>query len=111
MDQLLLLTRFLVFVPFIFFEIRVLILYQEKMMSIIDTKALHRILSQPSIYGKSPDMKYILGSILGQGLLIVENQQHRQQRHIMVGITLPSLPLALIKCFRTPPSVFHRFEN
>ncbi|KAI0044004.1 cytochrome P450 [Auriscalpium vulgare] len=48
-----------------------------------DTKALSHILSQGSIYQKSPELRFILGELLGTGLLFVEGAKHKQQRRIM----------------------------
>ncbi|KAJ7500556.1 cytochrome P450 [Mycena galericulata] len=48
-----------------------------------DTKALHHILSRTDIYQKPPGARITLGSIVGPGVLVVENEQHKQQRKIM----------------------------
>ncbi|KAJ7494216.1 cytochrome P450 [Mycena galericulata] len=48
-----------------------------------DTKALHHILSKTDIYQKPPGARITLGSIVGPGVLVVENEQHKQQRKIM----------------------------
>ncbi|KAJ6462437.1 cytochrome P450 [Mycena sanguinolenta] len=48
-----------------------------------DTKAIHHILSNTHIYQKSEASRFGLGRVVGPGILVVENEQHRQQRKIM----------------------------
>ncbi|KAJ7259650.1 cytochrome P450 [Mycena rebaudengoi] len=48
-----------------------------------DTKALHHILSNNHVYQKSEISRYTLGRIVGPGILVVENDVHKQQRKIM----------------------------
>ncbi|KAI0049918.1 cytochrome P450 [Auriscalpium vulgare] len=40
-------------------------------------------LSQVSIYQKTPKLRFIIGELLGTGLLFVEGAKHKQQRRIM----------------------------
>lgn len=49
----------------------------------VDTRALNYILSHSNEYQKPALARYNLGEVLGEGLLIVEGEQHRQQRRIM----------------------------
>ncbi|OCH85826.1 cytochrome P450 [Obba rivulosa] len=44
-----------------------------------DSRALHHILTQPDIFGKSGRVS----PLLGKGLLAAEGEQHRNQRHVM----------------------------
>ncbi|KAJ7275767.1 cytochrome P450 [Mycena rebaudengoi] len=48
-----------------------------------DPKALHHILSNNHIYQKSAMSRYYLGRIVGPGILVVEGDDHKQQRKIM----------------------------
>ncbi|KII91550.1 hypothetical protein PLICRDRAFT_51689 [Plicaturopsis crispa FD-325 SS-3] len=67
----------------------------------MDTKALGHILSRTDIYQKSEPMKYDLGRILGAGLLIVEDDQHKLQRKIMNPAFGPAQVRALTEIFVT----------
>ncbi|PCH43025.1 cytochrome P450 [Wolfiporia cocos MD-104 SS10] len=49
----------------------------------MDTRALNHILSHSSIYQKPPMARYQLSQLLGKGVLVVEGEQHRQQRRIL----------------------------
>ncbi|KAJ7088821.1 cytochrome P450 [Mycena belliarum] len=49
----------------------------------IDTKALHHIITHTDIYEKPSETRYILGRLVGPGLLVVEGDVHKQQRKIM----------------------------
>ncbi|PVG01510.1 cytochrome P450 [Serendipita vermifera] len=49
----------------------------------IDPKAINHILTNAFIYKKPDQMRYTLGSFLGQGLLFSEGAQHKKQRRIM----------------------------
>ncbi|EMD37142.1 hypothetical protein CERSUDRAFT_115058 [Gelatoporia subvermispora B] len=46
---------------------------------ITDSRALHHILTQPDIFGKSGRVS----PLLGKGLLAAQGEQHRNQRHVM----------------------------
>ncbi|KAF8161951.1 cytochrome P450 [Mycena galopus ATCC 62051] len=48
-----------------------------------DTKALQHILTHTHIYQKSEASRFSLGRIVGPGILVVEGDQHKQQRKIM----------------------------
>ncbi|KAJ7023729.1 cytochrome P450 [Mycena alexandri] len=49
----------------------------------IDPKALNHVLSNAYTYQKSEISRYILGKIIGPGILLVEEDVHRKQRKIM----------------------------
>ncbi|KAI0037047.1 cytochrome P450 [Vararia minispora EC-137] len=49
----------------------------------VDTLALKHILSRGDIYYKSEVLRYYLGRMLGKGLLIVDGEEHKQQRRVM----------------------------
>ncbi|KAJ7767044.1 cytochrome P450 [Mycena maculata] len=49
----------------------------------IDTKAIHHFLSNTDVYQKSEASRFFLGRIVGPGVLVVEDEQHKQQRKIM----------------------------
>ncbi|KAF7331474.1 Cytochrome P450 [Mycena kentingensis (nom. inval.)] len=49
----------------------------------MDDKALQHVLSHPEVYEKGPGVRKMLTRVVGPGLLVVEGQQHRQQRKIM----------------------------
>ncbi|KAG8215244.1 cytochrome P450 [Butyriboletus roseoflavus] len=66
----------------------------------MDTRTINYVLTHSSDYQKLPQTKYALSQILGEGVLIVEGAQHRQQRHIMN----PAFGPAQI---RTLTSIFH----
>ncbi|KAJ7261008.1 cytochrome P450 [Mycena rebaudengoi] len=48
-----------------------------------DTKALNHILSNSYVYQKSVMARYILGRAVGTGVLVVEEDVHKQQRRIL----------------------------
>ncbi|KAF7301922.1 hypothetical protein MIND_00758200 [Mycena indigotica] len=48
-----------------------------------DLKAIHHILNNTHIYQKSTTTRETLSLIVGPGLLVVENEEHRRQRKIM----------------------------
>ncbi|KAJ7192514.1 cytochrome P450 [Mycena pura] len=49
----------------------------------IDTKAIHHVITNTHIYQKSEGQRYGLGRIVGPGVLVVEDDEHKQQRKIM----------------------------
>ncbi|TFK25769.1 hypothetical protein FA15DRAFT_328917 [Coprinopsis marcescibilis] len=53
-----------------------------------DLKALNHMLANSHIYQKPPSVRYNLGRFLGNGVLLVEGDQHKQQRRVMVGLAL-----------------------
>ena len=44
-----------------------------------DTRALHRLSTQDDIYWKPSSTRYSLGRVVGDGILITEGEQHKQQ--------------------------------
>ncbi|KAJ7435983.1 cytochrome P450 [Mycena galericulata] len=48
-----------------------------------DSKALHHIIWNTDIYQKHEGARFALGRIVGPGILVVEDAQHKQQRKIM----------------------------
>ncbi|KAJ7662429.1 cytochrome P450 [Mycena rosella] len=54
-------------------------LLSRSQLYIADTKALHHILASTHIYQKSEPVRFSLGRIVGEGLLVVEGDVHRQQ--------------------------------
>ncbi|KAG8215243.1 cytochrome P450 [Butyriboletus roseoflavus] len=65
----------------------------------MDTRALNHVLTHSSDYQKSSQTRYSLSQILGEGVLIVEGAQHRQQRHIMNPAFGPAQIRALTDIF------------
>ncbi|KAH9930922.1 cytochrome P450 [Fomitopsis serialis] len=49
----------------------------------LDTKAVNHVLTHSHDYPKPEIARFNLGLILGKGLLVVEGEQHRQQRRIL----------------------------
>lgn len=47
---------------------------------------MSHILSHSDIYQKPPELRGFLARIFGEGLLVVEGSQHKQQRKIMVSL-------------------------
>ena len=50
-----------------------------------DTKAINHVLMNSYIYQKPEAIRYSLGRILGDGILIVEEDKHKQQVHLSFG--------------------------
>ncbi|KAJ7800339.1 cytochrome P450 [Mycena leptocephala] len=48
-----------------------------------DPKAIHHFLSNSQIYQKSEAQRFSLGRVVGPGILVVEGDEHKQQRKIM----------------------------
>ncbi|KAJ7670074.1 cytochrome P450 [Mycena polygramma] len=48
-----------------------------------DTKAMHHLISNTHIYQKSELSRFLLGRVVGPGILVVEGDVHKQQRKIM----------------------------
>ncbi|KII85490.1 hypothetical protein PLICRDRAFT_56724 [Plicaturopsis crispa FD-325 SS-3] len=65
----------------------------------LDTKALAYILGHSDIYQKSDAVRYSLSRVLGQGLLVVEGEQHKLQRKIMNPAFGPAQVRALTEIF------------
>ncbi|KAI0736247.1 cytochrome P450 [Fomitopsis betulina] len=57
--------------------------FQQPRLYTVDTRALNHVLSHSNDYQKPSLARYNLGQVVGEGLLIVEGEQHRQQRRIM----------------------------
>ncbi|EPS98326.1 hypothetical protein FOMPIDRAFT_1024652 [Fomitopsis schrenkii] len=53
------------------------------MVMMLDTKAINYILTHSHDYPKPDMMRFALSKIVGPGLLVVEGEQHRQQRRIL----------------------------
>ncbi|KAG6834869.1 hypothetical protein H0H93_006803 [Arthromyces matolae] len=49
----------------------------------MDTKAINHVLMNTNIYQKPESTRYNLGRIVGEGVLVVEGDKHRQQRKVM----------------------------
>ncbi|KAH7882875.1 cytochrome P450 [Phlebopus sp. FC_14] len=58
-------------------------LFNTHRLFTMDTRAINHILTHSKDYQKPSQLRYILGQIVGEGLLVVEGAQHRQQRRIM----------------------------
>ncbi|KAJ7738946.1 cytochrome P450 [Mycena metata] len=65
----------------------------------IDTAALHRIVNLSEIYQKAPLVRTRLSSLLGQGLLIAEDEEHTKLRKIMSPAFGPSQVRGLTQLF------------
>ncbi|KAF8556684.1 cytochrome P450 [Imleria badia] len=65
----------------------------------VDTRAINHILTHTDTYQKAPDTRHALGQIFGEGLLVVEGTQHRQQRRIMNPAFGPTQIRALTDTF------------
>nr|BAK09450.1 cytochrome P450 [Postia placenta] len=57
--------------------------FSRNKLCTVDTRALNYILSHSNKYQKSSVARFILGEVLGDGLFVVEGEQHRKQRRIM----------------------------
>lgn len=51
----------------------------------MDTKALNHVLMNHYIYQKPEAARYNLSQILGEGILVTEEDKHKLQRKIMVS--------------------------
>ncbi|KAI0357853.1 cytochrome P450 [Trametes cingulata] len=49
----------------------------------LDSRAIHHVLTHPKEYQKTESARRSLAKLLGAGQLVVEGEQHRQQRKIM----------------------------
>ncbi|CCM05367.1 uncharacterized protein FIBRA_07582 [Fibroporia radiculosa] len=58
-------------------------LFNRDIVYTVDPRALNHILSHSTDYPKPELVRFSLSQFLGEGLLFVENDQHRQQRRIM----------------------------
>ncbi|TFY74216.1 hypothetical protein EWM64_g9797, partial [Hericium alpestre] len=65
----------------------------------LDLRAINHVLSHPMIYEKPEQVRRSLGEFLGQGLLFVEGDQHKQQRRIMSPAFGPTQVRALTDIF------------
>ncbi|KAF9484968.1 cytochrome P450 [Pholiota conissans] len=59
------------------------VLFGAKRLYTLDSKALNHVLMNNYIYQKPESARYALSRILGNGVLIVEGDKHKQQRRIM----------------------------
>ncbi|GLB35548.1 putative cytochrome p450 [Lyophyllum shimeji] len=64
-----------------------------------DTKALNHILMHSDIYEKPDVARYNLSRVLGEGVLVVEGDKHRQQRKVMNPAFGPSQVRELTEIF------------
>ncbi|EED78315.1 predicted protein [Postia placenta Mad-698-R] len=53
--------------------------FSRNKLCTVDTRALNYILSHSNKYQKSSVARFILGEVLGDGLFVVEGEQHRKQ--------------------------------
>ncbi|KAJ7062855.1 cytochrome P450 [Mycena amicta] len=58
-------------------------LFGEPHLYTIDTKFIQHILSHTDVYQKSEGLRSSLARVVGPGVLVVEGNQHKQQRKIM----------------------------
>ncbi|KAK6984822.1 cytochrome P450 [Favolaschia claudopus] len=64
-----------------------------------DPKALQHVLSNHYLYQRSPAGRYVLGRIVGPGVLVVEEDEHKKQRKIMNPAFGPTHLRALTEIF------------
>ncbi|KAK6981160.1 cytochrome P450 [Favolaschia claudopus] len=64
-----------------------------------DTRAIQHILSNSYLYQKTPSGRYKLGRIVGPGVLVVEEDEHKKQRRIMNPAFGPTHLRALTELF------------
>ncbi|KAJ7466262.1 cytochrome P450 [Mycena galericulata] len=57
--------------------------FSQSQLFATDTKAIHHILSSTDIYQKGEIARFVLGRIVGPGVFVVEDDQHKHQRKIM----------------------------
>ncbi|KAG0696611.1 cytochrome P450 [Suillus ampliporus] len=74
-------------------------LFYSDILFTMDTRALNYVITHNSDYQKPSQLQYLLGRVLGQGVLIVEGAQHRQQRRIMNPAFGPAQIRALTDIF------------
>ncbi|KAG5642330.1 hypothetical protein DXG03_003005 [Asterophora parasitica] len=65
----------------------------------LDPTALNHILMKTDIYQKADATRYILSSIVGAGVLVVEGDKHKQQRKVMNPAFSPSQIRELTQIF------------
>ncbi|KAF8202624.1 cytochrome P450 [Mycena galopus ATCC 62051] len=65
----------------------------------IDTLALHRIVNNSEIYQKAPLVRFNMTLLLGQGLLVAEDEEHTKLRKIMSPAFGPSQIQGLTQLF------------
>ncbi|KAJ7633677.1 cytochrome P450 [Mycena polygramma] len=65
----------------------------------IDTVALHHIVNKSDIYQKSPMIRFTLRSMLGEGLLVAEDDEHTKLRKVMSPAFGPSQIRGLTQLF------------
>ncbi|EKM59786.1 uncharacterized protein PHACADRAFT_115009 [Phanerochaete carnosa HHB-10118-sp] len=49
----------------------------------MDTRALNHIMTHSSIYQRAPPSRYQLSRVVGPGVLVTEDEQHKHQRRVM----------------------------
>ncbi|KAJ6457130.1 cytochrome P450 [Mycena vitilis] len=65
----------------------------------VDTVALHHIVNKSDIYQKAPMIRFSLSSLLGEGLLVMEDDDHTKLRKIMSPAFGPSQIRELTQLF------------
>ncbi|KIY74189.1 cytochrome P450 [Cylindrobasidium torrendii FP15055 ss-10] len=48
-----------------------------------DTKAVSHIVSHATVYPKDENLRYILGQLVGNGMIVAEGDEHKRQRRVM----------------------------
>ncbi|VDC06076.1 unnamed protein product [Peniophora sp. CBMAI 1063] len=63
--------------------IRTYSFFGAQKVSILDTRAIQHVLGHGYLYQKSDQLRNHLGSLVGQGLLFVEGEDHKRQRKVV----------------------------
>ncbi|KAF9268376.1 cytochrome P450 [Marasmius fiardii PR-910] len=61
---------------------KIWVLFGSQEVYLTDLKAMNHVLNNPDIYEKPDHVRYMLGRITGQGLLVKEGEEHRKQRRV-----------------------------
>ena len=64
----------------------------------MDTKAITHILMNHYIYQKPEIARFNLSQLLGEGVLVTEEDKHKAQRKVMVSIGTSSSTIPFIDC-------------
>ncbi|KAJ7473625.1 cytochrome P450 [Mycena galericulata] len=72
-------------------------LFNKRELYTADTKALNHILINDNVYQKGPVTKKVVTEFLGNGLLAVEMEEHRQQASRYIGVHNPAFGLMQIR--------------
>ncbi|EKM59790.1 uncharacterized protein PHACADRAFT_206015 [Phanerochaete carnosa HHB-10118-sp] len=65
----------------------------------MDPRALHHVLTHPAVYKRSVASRFVLSRLLGPGLLVTEDEQHKQQRRVLSPAFGPAQVRALTEVF------------